>query len=389
MPGLLVLCGASSRPPTIPFVLLVLLVGCGSPTNAVSTGFSGASGTSSSGATGASSEASGESAAGSVVAEPPSCAPHGPGMSDCGSNKESCCASLLTTGGTYYRTYDPISGGGVEVSPDGGPTGEADPATVSTFRLDEYDVTVGRFREFVNAVLPAIGAGWTPATGSGKHTHLNGGQGLSNSESGAGYEPGWNASDDSNIAPTDTNLMCDPNYATWTSTAGTQENLPINCVSWWEAYAFCIWDGGFLPSEAEWEYAAAGGNQQREYPWGAAAPGAASQYAIYNCYYPNGSGMCSAVDTQNIAPVGTAVAGGGLFGQLDLAGNVWQWTLDWYATSYAPCSDCADTMASAYRVFRGGSFNLDTAALLPSVTFYFGPPGYRSPLNGFRCARTP
>jgi formylglycine-generating enzyme required for sulfatase activity len=311
-------------------------------------------------------------------------------MTNCGPNKESCCTSLLTTGGTYYRTYDPIGGGGVEVSPDGGPTGDADPATVSTFRLDKYDVTVGRFREFVNAVLPADGgAGWTPAAGSGKHTHLNGGQGLSNSGSGGGYEPGWNTSDDSNIAPTNTNLVCDPTSATWTNTASTQENLPINCVSWWEAYAFCIWDGGFLPSEAEWEYAAAGGNQQREYPWGAAAPGTASQYAIYNCYYPNGSSMCSAVDTQNIAPVGSALAGAGLFGQLDLAGNVWQWNLDWYATSYTLCSDCADTTASSYRVFRGGSFNLGTAALLPSVTFYFGPPGYRSALNGFRCARTP
>ncbi len=312
-------------------------------------------------------------------------------MTDCGPAKESCCTSLPTTGGTYYRTYDPIGEGGVEVSPDGGPTGEADPATVSTFRLDKYDVTVGRFRAFVNAVLPADGgAGWTPEAGSGKHAHLNGGEGLSNNGSGEMVRSlGWSPSDDSNVAPTNTNLVCDPNDATWTSAAGAQENLPINCVSWSEAYAFCIWDGGFLPSESEWEYAAAGGSQQREYPWGAAAPGTASQYAIYNCNYPNGSSMCSADGTQNIAPVGTPVAGTGLFGQLDLAGNVWQWLLDWYAASYAPCSDCADTTASSYRVFRGGSFNLDTAALLPSVTFYYGPPGYRSALNGFRCARAP
>ena len=157
---------------------------------------------------------------------------------------------------------------------------------MSTFRLDKYLVTVGRFRQFVAAWNN--GAGWLPAAGSGKHTHLNGGLGLANSGAAGTYETGWVATDDSEIAPTDANLDCDSAYNTWTSSAGTQENLPINCVNWWEAYAFCIWDGGFLPSEAEWEYAAAGGSQQREYPWGSTDPGTANLYAIYGCYYPTG-----------------------------------------------------------------------------------------------------
>ena len=59
----------------------------------------------------------------------------------------------------------------------------------------------------------------------------------------------------------------------------------MNCINSYEAVAFCIWDGGFLPTLSEWGYAAAGGNEQREYPWGATAPGTANQYAIYNCYY--------------------------------------------------------------------------------------------------------
>ena len=92
----------------------------------------------------------------------------------------------------------------------------------------------------------------------------------------------------------------------------------MNCVNWWEAYAFCIWDGGFLPSDAESEYAAAGGDQQRPYPWGTAAPGSANQYAIYGCNYPN-AGACSGV--ANIAPVGTAAAGAGRWSQLDLVGD--------------------------------------------------------------------
>ena len=95
-----------------------------------------------------------------------------------GPNKESCCTTLEVAGGAFYRTYDvdPDLGGANWIAPDGGATGLADPATVSTFVLDKYDVTVGRFRQFVNAWNG--GAGYTPAAGSGKHTHLNGGKGL-------------------------------------------------------------------------------------------------------------------------------------------------------------------------------------------------------------------
>jgi formylglycine-generating enzyme required for sulfatase activity len=186
---------------------------------------------------------------------------------------------LEVTGGTFYRTYDPssIDAGAyvlVILAADGGPTGEGDPATVSSFRLDEYDVTVGRFRQFVNA----WNGGWLPAEGSGKHTHLNGRLGLVNGASPGTYETGWASSDDSKVAPTNANLTPPP--TSWTPSAGSNENLPIDNVNWWEAYAFCIWDGGFLPSEAEWEYAAAGGSQQREYPWGSTDPRTANQYTI-------------------------------------------------------------------------------------------------------------
>jgi formylglycine-generating enzyme len=261
-----------------------------------------------------------------------------------------------------------------------GPTGEADPAMVSSFRLDKYDVTVGRFRQFVSAWNG--GNGYTPAAGSGKHTHLNGGNGLATTF--GGFEPGWVPSDDGNVAATDGSLNVGVIYATSTASPGSQENLPVNNVNWYESYAFCIWDGGFLPSEAEWEYAAAGGNQQREYPWGTAAPGTANQYAIYGCNYPNGSGSCTGVT--NIAAVGTATPGAGLWGQLDLAGEVVEWNLDGYA-AYAVCADCADFTAYS-RVLRGGDFENLASRLLPPYRGSNGP-AYRANYIGFRCARTP
>jgi len=298
-------------------------------------------------------------------------------MSNCGpggGGTESCCTSLPVTGGTYNRTY---------TNTGSGATGQADPANVSSFRLDKYLVTVGRFRQFVNAWNG--GAGWLPTQGSGKHTHLNGGLGLANSGSPGNYEPGWNTSNNANIAPTNSHLACE-NFATWTNTAGTPptwsvtsspENLPIDCVDWWEAYAFCTWDGGFLPSEAEWEYAAAGGSLQREYPWGSTDPGMANQYAIYGGW-----------DPQVIDLVGTAPAGGGLWGQLDLAGEVWEWVLDWYASAYGnPCTDGADLTPGSTGLVRGGDYGLNTS--------YFSPhrevPGSLSTgtNNGLRCARAP
>jgi formylglycine-generating enzyme required for sulfatase activity len=286
------------------------------------------------------------------------------------------------------------------VNSGAGATGLADAATVSSFRLDKYDVTVGRFRQFVRAWNG--GAGYTPPAGSGKHTHLNGGRGLANGAAPGTFETGWNPSDDGDVAPTDANLACDKTSATWTAAAGSDERLPINCITWYEAYAFCIWDGGFLPSYTEWGYAAAGGSQQRMYPWGSADPGISNQYAIYNCYYPSGAAdagllmpgvappppICSS-SLANIAPVGAAAAGQGRWGQLDLTGNMWTWVVDWFGTTTA-CIDCANLTAGSdeRRMMRGGPFN-DTGDDLLSWAFNVDSPSYRDPTDGFRCARAP
>jgi formylglycine-generating enzyme len=328
-------------------------------------------------------------------AEPPSCAPEGPGTTQCGSAAESCCTSLEVPGGTYFRNY---------YNDGSGPSQETDPATVSSFRLDKYLVTVGRFRRFVEAWQ----CGWKPSVGSGKHAHLNGGLGLAIGGQVGSYEPGWVAADDSQVAPTNANLS-DPGCniagsSTWEPSPAGQENLPINCVNWFEAYAFCIWDGGFLPSEAEWEYAAAGGNEQREYPWGSADPGTTNQYAIFDCAYPSGLRSPSAPPSAcTAAPVGTAASGAGRWGHFDMAGEVSEWHIDhqyWDQNDYPsyvdPCADCTYLTTAPdggrlgpLRSVRGGAFyDVPSSVLVPPE------PGYafsfdRDDAFGLRCARTP
>ena len=269
---------------------------------------------------GASSGSGSGSGIDSGPAMPPSCAAAGSGAATCGAASDSCCASLPVPGGTYDRTYTNSSGM---------LSGQADPATVSGYRLDKYLVTVGRFRPFANA----WSMGYVPPAGSGLHSYLNGGSGLVNSGAATtSYETGWVTAYNSSVAPTATNLLCTVDggaspYATWTTSPGSHEDLPINCVNWWEAYAFCIWDGGFLPSEAEWEYAAAAGSDLNEYPWGETDPGTTSQYAIYGCDYPSGTGVCTGT-AADYAPVGTASLGAGRWGQLDMFGELWEVILD-------------------------------------------------------------
>jgi formylglycine-generating enzyme required for sulfatase activity len=332
-------------------------------------------------------------------ASPPNCGAGGPGVTSCGSDGESCCTSLEVEGGTFYRDYPDTSDGG---------DAESAAASVGGFRLDKYLVTVGRFRQFVEAWNG--GAGYLPAAGSGKHVHLNGGRGLANGDDPGTYETAWDAVDwDSQVAPTDCNLGCS-NLGAWTPSPGDQENLPLNCANWYEAYAFCIWDGGFLPSDAELEYAGAGGDEQRLYPWGSASV-VSSAYAIVQYDYPDGSPDASLwadlwyASVANIAPVGTAAAGVGRWGQLDLVGEVWQWDLDSNGPFFEPCSDCAGltlvdgpalavTAAGQWsilpsvdaRALRGCSFG---SLLSSAADQRVGEPSERSPFDGFRCARVP
>jgi formylglycine-generating enzyme required for sulfatase activity len=261
------------------------------------------------------------------------------------------------------------------------------PATVSPYRLDKYKVTVGRFRKFAEAWL----GGWRPAESTGKHLHVNGGRGLARTEGGfeAGWQSTWNGwigtpSQASqplatlDAATWNTGLACTgtigTTYAAWTATPGVRESWPINCVNWYEAQAFCIWDGGFLPSEIEWDFAAVGGTEGRRFPWGSASTD--TTRALYG--------------VQQLTPVGLKPAGDARWGNSDMLGMLSEFVYDVRVTQYAAnCTDCAHDSVNGERTIRGTNFRSSDATLnfvtgIGRSGLNVGQRGYHV---GFRCAR--
>jgi len=275
---------------------------------------------------------------------PPSCLGLDGG---CGADAStSCCATLEVTGGTFNRSNDAGA-----------------PATVSAFYLDKYEVTVGRFRKFFDA-YPAN----KPGADAGARGNVAG--------------SGWNPADDA-LLPADktaftTALGCGPDK-TWTDTPGANETKPINCVDFYVAFAFCVWDGGRLPTEAEWNYAAAGGDQQRTYAW------VGTTFDTSHAYYSDAGGPTFVGST--------SPAGDGRFGQNDLIGNVNEWVLDRQNPTYlVPCSDCSDLDGGTNRGRRGGGwrpFGANPPEMFLNTYMRFNvvvPTDHREDI-GIRCAR--
>jgi formylglycine-generating enzyme len=266
----------------------------------------------------------------------------------CGKGQnESCCTSALVPGGAYGRSNLPEY-----------------PTTVSTMWMDKFEVTVGRFRAFVSGYpgnLPAAGAGANPKVAN------------------SGWDPAWNDKLPADAAALVAQLSCAGTGSNaWTDAPGANEAKAMSCATWYEMFAFCAWDGRRLPTEAEWNYAAAGGSEQRLYPWGTGAIDHA--HAVY------------APETAAAVVGSRSPAGDGRWGHADLAGNVMEWNLDFYAYPYpgveVPCADCAVLDPSPYRSVRGGGFGGQPDTLLAYMRYEWGPGGRIGNL-GARCVASP
>jgi len=166
-------------------------------------------------------------------------------------------------------------------------------------------------------------------------------------------------------------------------------DYPVVNVTWQQASAYAAWAGKSLPTEAEWEYAARGGLQNKPYPWGDASLGNQCNWMSY------GGALSSKMAplqtnwvTRGTLPVGSFAANG--YGLHDMAGNVWEWCIDWFAVySAEPQQNPQGPASGTKHIVRGGGW-ADTIGDAMCVTWRgYGLPNDKSNNVGFRCVKRP
>jgi hypothetical protein len=265
--------------------------------------------------------------AGDGIASKQSCAGS---PNDCGADKnENCCASIAVAGGSFVR------------------------GTVAALELDTFEVTVRRYEKF-NKMLDLR---WSPPKGSGQVPGWP----------ESGWNPAWNNQLNSLTTAMETQCL---KLVYGSRSPEETATYPQACISWVKAFAFCIWDGGRLPTEAEWEAVASGGPLRLEYPW--------RQVGIGDVV------LSSALTTS----VGSSRRDRAVSGHADMGASLTEWVRDDYLlTPLNPCNGCLFlSPGSDKRMTRGGSYQSTSDELKTSTrsSMFYSDPSHRV---GVRCAR--
>ncbi|MEM9953556.1 MAG: SUMF1/EgtB/PvdO family nonheme iron enzyme [Chloroflexota bacterium] len=180
----------------------------------------------------------------------------------------------------------------------------------------------------------------------------------------------------------------------------SDDNQPINQVTWFQADEYCAWRDARLPTEVEWEYAARGPDRLL-YPWGNEFDESLANHCDVNCANADWAQYYNFLSPENddgydvTAPVTSFENGASWVGALNMSGNVWEWTSTLYDQDNFPYpyvnndgrEDDTGERANVPRVRRGGSFTNTSYALL-STTRWWLVPNNADLSFGFRCARS-
>lgn len=230
---------------------------------------------------------------------------------------------------------------------------------LNAFWIDQYEVTNAQFTKFVEDTeytteIETAGNSWI-----------------------------WDFSTD-NWAQIDGADWQHPNGPT-SDLTGLEEH-PVVQVSWNDAVAYCEWAGGSLPTEAQWEKAARGGDA-RLYPWG---------NILFAGQYANGADINADVSWADLAtddgyaltaPVGSYPQGISPYGAYDMGGNVWEWVADWWNEYYyqnTTLDNPTGPTSGDQRGLRGGSWLTLSTDLRATYRVHYTPTGSYDGL-GFRC----
>ena len=232
--------------------------------------------------------------------------------------------------------------------------------SVAAFYMDTHEVTAAEFAEFVRATgyqTEAERCGWAGVFDTKKAAWTKG--------NGAN----WQHPDGPKTLP--------------------KPSEPVTQVSFADAQAYAKWAKKRLPTEAEWEWAARGGLQNKQFPWGDdLSPGGKQQANWWQGSFPDNNtkadGFLGRAPARSFAPNG--------YGLFDMAGNVWEWCADWFDESYYERSPQANPHGpdrGTERVIRGGSW---MCSLNYCKGFRVAARSHSTPdtgLNnlGFRCVR--
>ena len=272
---------------------------------------------------------------------------------------------MLIKGGCFWMGGDSIWG-----RPDEFPRHQVD---VSSFYIDIHEVTNSQFKAFTDATNYITTAEKKPDWEELKKQ----------------VPPGTpKPADESLVAaslvftPPDHQVSLDNPLVWWKWVAGAdwrhpegpasnlngKDDYPVVQVSWEDAQAYCRWAGKRLPTEAEWEYSARGGQSKAIYPWGDEPANIGKKKAnIWDGNFPIKNtgldGFTGSAPVKHFKP--------NPYGLYDMAGNVWEWVSDWYTADYynqcsakgivinpqgPPVSLDPDEPYTPKKVVRGGSF---------------------------------